>query len=240
MLLGGLQKATLVDYPGKVACTIFTVGCNFFCPFCHNKDLVSLKNFKQSSLSFIKEKDFFDFLLTRQQVLDGVCITGGEPTIQPDLAIFCQKIKNLDFLVKLDTNGGQPKIIKHLIEQKLIDFIALDVKVNKDNYYLLTNTSYQKIAHSLKIILSGSIDYQLRTTLVPKIHNEDNLLILAKELKSAAIENGVDPNSLSWQLQRFRPQNCLKKEFDKLSPFSDQEFERLVLAAQSVIPQVAA
>ncbi|MDD3531734.1 MAG: anaerobic ribonucleoside-triphosphate reductase activating protein [Candidatus Shapirobacteria bacterium] len=237
MLLGGLQKTTLIDYPGKVACTIFTVGCNFSCPYCHNKDLVLKKKFKKSSLSEIKEKDFFNFLDKRQKILDGVCLTGGEPTIQPDLASFCQKIKNKGLLIKLDTNGGRPEVVEDLISKRLIDFIAMDIKVDKKNYSLLTKISYERIIQSLALIITSGLDYQLRTTLVPTIHNSKNLTLLAKEIKSLALKNKINPKSLVWRLQKFLPQNCLDEKFNRLPPFTGQELGSLLAAAQSIIPQ---
>ncbi len=239
MLIGGLQKTTLIDYPGKVACTVFTVGCNFFCPFCHNKDLVSQENFAKSSLAEIKEEDFFDFLNRRRNILDGVCLTGGEPTVQPDLVSFCQKIKNLGLLVKLDTNGGQPEVVKDLISQKLIDFIAMDVKADKKNYPLMTKVAYEKISQSLALIITSGLDYQLRTTLVPTIHNQKNLTLLAKEIKSLAVKKKIDPKSLVWRLQKFLPQNCLDQGFNQLSPLTGSELRSLLAAAQSIISQTS-
>lgn len=239
MFLGGLQKTTLIDYPGKVACTVFTVGCNFFCPFCHNKDLVSQENFAKASLAKIKEEDFFDFLNRRRNILDGVCITGGEPTIQPDLVSFCQKIKNLGLLVKLDTNGGRPEVVKSLISQKLIDFIAMDIKADKKNYPLMTKVAYEKITQSLSVIIASGLDYQLRTTLVPTIHNQKNLILLAKEIKSLAVKKKVDPKSLVWRLQKFLPQNCLDQKLNQLSPFTGSELRSLLVVAQSIISQTS-
>ena len=239
MLIGGLQKTTLIDYPGKVACTVFTVGCNFFCPYCHNRDLVSLKNFNQSSLLRVDEKDFFDFLAKRKNILDGVCITGGEPTVQPDLASFCRKIKNLGLLVKLDTNGGRPEIVEDLVKKGLIDFIAMDIKSDRKNYSLVTKVDYRKIAETIALIITSGLDYQLRTTLVPTIHNLDNLSLLAKEIKNLAIENGVNYKTLVWRLQKFLPQNCLDEKFNQLSSFTGPELESLLAAARSVIPQVS-
>jgi len=135
MIIGGLQKTTLADYPGKVVCTIFTVGCNFVCPFCHNKDLLSQKSFEKSDYQRIAEKEFFAFLESRKNILDGVCITGGEPTLQPDLISFCQKIKDKNLLIKLDTNGSRPEVIADLIAADLVDFIAMDIKSSFPKYF---------------------------------------------------------------------------------------------------------
>lgn len=143
MIIGGLQKTTLIDFPGRVGCTVFLVGCNFRCPFCHNKDLVTFTNFKQSGLQEISEQSFFEFLGKRKKILDGVCITGGEPLINQDLPSFCQKIKNLSLQVKLDTNGSQPERLKNLIEKKLVDFVALDLKTSFENYSKLVKFKVQ-------------------------------------------------------------------------------------------------
>ena len=134
MLFGGLQRTTLVDYPGKVAATIFTAGCNFRCPYCHNPELVLPELIKKQPK--ITEKEILEFLEERQKLLEGVCITGGEPTIQSDLIDFIKKVKDLGFLVKLDTNGSCPNVLNSLIEGKLIDYIAMDIKAPKQKYEL--------------------------------------------------------------------------------------------------------
>lgn len=229
MLLGGLQKTTLIDFPGRVACTVFTVGCDFRCPFCHNKDLVTLKLFKESGIKPLKEKDFFNFLKKRKKILDGVCITGGEPTLQPDLINFCKEIKELGLEIKLDTNGSQPKILKQLINKKLIDFVAIDVKSSFQDYKKATgvNFSILKIKKSIKLVLKSGLEYELRTTVVPGIHNKTTLLKTAKELKSL-------DNNISWTLQQFRPKNCLDKDYLKIKPFTNQEL-KLILKSVKVI-----
>ncbi|TSA55631.1 anaerobic ribonucleoside-triphosphate reductase activating protein, partial [bacterium] len=134
MLFGGLQKTTLVDYPGKVAATIFTTGCNFRCPYCHNPELVLPELIKKQPK--ITEKEILDFLKERQKLLEGVCITGGEPTIQSDLIDFIKKVKDLGFLVKLDTNGSCSDVLNSLIERELIDYVAMDIKAPKQKYEL--------------------------------------------------------------------------------------------------------
>ena len=126
MILGGYQKLTLIDYPGKIATTVFTVGCSFRCPFCHNPELVLSSQFAGHRMDL--EKEFFEFLKKRKGKIEGVCITGGEPTIQPDLIEFIKKIKKLGFLVKLDTNGTRPDVLKKLLDAKLLDFMAMDIK----------------------------------------------------------------------------------------------------------------
>ncbi len=159
-MLGGLQKTTLIDYPGKIACTVFTVGCNFRCPFCHNKDLLSLELFKKSGIKQIRKKDFFDFLKKRKKILEGVCITGGEPTIWPDLPEFIKKIKSLDYAVKLDTNGSRPEVLEGLIKKELIDYVAMDIKgpLSKEYLKIVGLRSDRKLATLRTLNLSNTED----------------------------------------------------------------------------------
>lgn len=186
MTIGGFQKMTLVDYPGKVATTVFTVGCSFRCPFCHNPELViGAQNFVPVQGS--TEKDFFDFLKTRVGKLDGVCITGGEPTIQKDIIEFIEKIKEMGFFVKLDTNGTRPDVLKNLIDKKLLDYVAMDIKSDLKNYDKLTGTKVDKerIKLSVNLIMNSRIPYEFRTTVVPGLHAEKDFLEIAKWIGGA-------------------------------------------------------
>ncbi|TSA44687.1 anaerobic ribonucleoside-triphosphate reductase activating protein, partial [bacterium] len=148
MILGGLQKLTLIDYPGHIAATVFTVGCNFRCPFCHNPELI-ISNF-QFPISNVLEEDFFDLLETRKGKLEGVCITGGEPTIQPDLIEFIRKIKELGYKVKLDTNGARPDVLRNLYAEKLLDFVAMDIKNSPERYNFTTNSKVDPVRKRIK------------------------------------------------------------------------------------------
>ncbi len=201
MMIGGLQKLTLIDYPGKIACTVFTVGCNFRCHFCHNPELINPAKFKLSEI--IEEKVFFDFLNSRHGLLDGVCITGGEPTLYPDLPEFIKKIKELGFLVKLDTNGTNPEMIGVLVAEKLIDYVAMDIKtkLKTQNSKFKTydevvgvKVDLSNIEKSIKIIMQSGIDYEFRTTMVPKLHTEEDIMQIAEELRGAK----------KYYLQQFR------------------------------------
>ncbi len=185
MILGGLQKLTLIDYPGHIAATVFTVGCNFRCPFCHNPELV-ISNF-QFPISNILERDFFNFLETRQGKLEGVCITGGEPTIQPDIQEFVQKIKELGYKVKLDTNGTRPDVLRLLYAQNLLDFVAMDIKNSPDKYNAATNSKAdtERIRLSVDLIRSSGIDYEFRTTAVPGLHEESDFAGIGKWLEGS-------------------------------------------------------
>jgi pyruvate formate lyase activating enzyme len=235
MLLGGLQKTTLIDYPGKIACTVFTVGCNFRCPFCHNRDLVSLKGFRKKRLKEDKDGEIFDFLKKRVGLLDGVCITGGEPVLQKDLEGFIKKIKKLGFLVKLDTNGSRPEVIKRLLRKRLIDFIAMDVKTTFEDYPKVVGIKNDelRIKNSIKIILNSGIDYELRTTVVPGLHDEKILVKMARQLKDL-----VGKKKINWVWQNFRPKNCLDPEFLKIKPYSEANLQKFLRVVRRILPGV--
>ncbi len=186
MLIGGLQKMTLIDYPRKVAATVFTVGCNFRCSFCHNPELVHgsqlIVHSNKQSEKLVEE--FFEFLKTRQGKLDGVCITGGEPTLQPDLIEFIARIKKMDFAVKLDSNGTRPDILRELFEKKLVDYVAMDIKASLDNYQKVCGTKIdlERIKLSVDLIRNSGVDYEFRTTVVPGLHTVGEFKDVAKWL----------------------------------------------------------
>jgi pyruvate formate lyase activating enzyme len=235
MILGGLQKTTLIDYPGKIACTVFTVGCNFRCGFCHNRDLVILKDFRNKGPKEYREKEIFDFLKKRVGILDGVCITGGEPVLQKDLEGFIKKVKKLGFLVKLDTNGSRPEVLKKLINKKLIDFVAMDVKTTFGDYAKVVGIkNYElRIKNSIRIILKSGVDYELRTTVVPGIHDEVTLIQMARELKGLA-----DGKKVNWIWQNFRAKNCLDHEFLKVKPYSKAKLQKFLGKARKILPGI--
>lgn len=171
MQIHGLQKTTLLDYPGKVAATIFFGGCNYRCPFCHNMNLVKHPEAEPS----LSEQEILAFLKSRKRILDGVCITGGEPTLQKDLIPFIYKIKELGYHVKLDTNGTHPKVLKLLMQNRLIDYIAMDIKTSPDKYAVvcgIKNLSFEPIQNSITFLINGSLPYEFRTTVVFEYHNE--------------------------------------------------------------------
>ncbi|MFZ5982597.1 MAG: anaerobic ribonucleoside-triphosphate reductase activating protein [Patescibacteria group bacterium] len=184
MLIGGLQKLTLIDYPGKLAATVFTVGCSFRCPFCHNPELV----LGGGAGGGLPEEDFFRFLKTRKGKLEGVCITGGEPTIQKDLPDFIRKIKKLGFLVKLDTNGSRPDVLRNLLKEKLIDFVAMDIKGPLESYdkFSGVKTDKERIGLSVELIRHSRLPYEFRTTVVPGLHSEKDFSKIAKWLEGSS------------------------------------------------------
>lgn len=183
MQIYGLQKLTLLDYPQKTACTVFTGGCNLRCPFCHNGNLAT-----EAYDTFISEDEFFSFLKKRSGLLDGVCITGGEPTLNPDLKDFIKKIKSLGYLVKLDTNGTNPSALSELIQNNLIDYVAMDIKNSKSAYPEtagVKDLNLKVIEESVEILKSSHIDYEFRTTVVSEFHNEKNFTEIGKWLEGA-------------------------------------------------------
>lgn len=184
MVILGLQKTTLLDYPGKVASTIFTGGCNFKCPFCHNSELVFVPH---DALQYSQE-EIFEHLNAKKKVLDGVCITGGEPTLHKDLPEFIKKIKDLGLLVKLDSNGTNPAMLRSLIDEKLIDYVAMDIKQCQEKYNeiaCMQNFDIQPIVESAAILMENRIDYEFRTTVMKECHNASDMESIGRWLQGA-------------------------------------------------------
>lgn len=176
MEISGFEKMTLTDYPGSVAAIVFTQGCNFKCPFCHNSDLICFKN------GTIDENEILDYLSKRRKMLDGVVITGGEPTMQNDLVSFLKKVKELGLKVKLDTNGAKPEVLKKIIELNLVDYIAMDIKSSNNNYLVVSgvNVDLDKISESVKLIKESGLDFEFRTTVVKNYHTLNDLLSICE------------------------------------------------------------
>lgn len=184
MEIKGLQKTTLLDYPGKVACTVFTGGCNFRCPFCHNGSLV----LSPDTVDNFDEQEFFNYIEKRKGILDGVCITGGEPLMQKDIVDFIRKIKSIGLSVKLDTNGTFPETLKKLIDEGLVDYVAMDIKNSKENYALTCGIKNfpQNIEKSIDILMSGKVPYEFRTTVVKELHSKEDMEAIAKRISGAS------------------------------------------------------
>lgn len=183
MKIAGLQKLTLLDFPSKTACTVFTAGCNFRCPFCHNSPLIEC-----GGQPLISEESFFAFLDKRKNLLDGVCISGGEPLLQKDIIAFCAQIKSAGFLLKLDTNGSMPNKLEELISLGLVDYIAMDLKNSRERYgetVGLKNFDISPIERSVDIIKNSNVDYEFRTTVVREFHNRESLLNTASWIEGA-------------------------------------------------------
>ena len=196
MHISGLQKTTLLDYPGKVACTVFLAGCNLRCPFCHNASLVV-----RPTEEILAEEEFFAFLRKRKGILDGVCITGGEPTLRPDLPEFIRKIRELGYLIKLDTNGTNPQLLQQLMEDGLVDYVAMDIK-NSPSRYAETCGEIdvlESVKKSVSILMAGNVDYEFRTTCVKQFHDEAALEEIGRWLAGAKqyyLQSFVDSGDL--------------------------------------------
>ncbi len=185
MKIHGLNKLTLLDYPEHMAATIFTGYCNFRCPFCHNAALV----LEPETQPLIPEEDFFELLNKRKGVLEGVCITGGEPTLQPDLYEFIEQIKAMGYLVKLDTNGSNPDMLKKLVENKLLDMVALDIKNSFEDYSTaigIPGYDSTPIEESADFLMCTAIPYEFRTTIVSPLHTEESMHKIGKRLSLAS------------------------------------------------------
>ncbi len=213
MDIGGLQKSTLIDYPGKVACTVFLVGCNFRCPWCYSPELVLPDKITRQLL--IEESYFFEFLDKRKNLLDGVVVCGGEPTLSPELPEFVAKIKKTGLLVKLDTNGSNPGMIRSLIKDSLLDYVAMDIKapLEKNDYDKSTGTSVNidKVKESVDILKNSGLDYEFRTTVVPGFHTEDSVIAIAKTIGPAK----------KYYLQGFRAEKNMDPLMTKTRPYPE-------------------
>lgn len=221
MKIGGLEKITLIDYPGKVACMIYTIGCNFRCPYCHNPELVD------ETVEPLSEEKIFEFLISRKNLIDGVVITGGEPTVHDDLLEFIQKIKSMGFLIKLDSNGTRPKMIKEAIESGLVDYIAMDIKSPLESYsqQVARPVDIEAIRESISLIMNSSIDYEFRTTVVKQLLSEDNIESIAQSITGAK----------KYYLQKFIPTKILNPQLLKKVSYSDDEF---ILLQKRIQPYV--
>ncbi|HIH22002.1 MAG: anaerobic ribonucleoside-triphosphate reductase activating protein [Candidatus Diapherotrites archaeon] len=185
MRVKGLQKTTLIDFPGLIACTVFTPGCNFKCGFCYNAGIV----FDDKSIQDIPEKEFFEFLEKRKKVLEGVVVSGGEPTMQKDLPEFLARVKSLGFKAKLDTNGSNPEMLKEILEKRLADYVAMDIKGTFENYERIcgVKVELEKIKQSIELLKSSKIDYEFRTTLHPKLQEKQDIEKIGEAVKGAKL-----------------------------------------------------
>ncbi len=223
MRITGLIKTTLLDFPGKVACTVFTYGCNFRCSFCHNARLVTEEN-----PDIITEEEFFSFLSKRKGILDGVCISGGEPTLQKDLPSFIRRIKEMGFAVKLDTNGYEPDILRSLIDENLLDYVAMDIKSSPEGYSEIcgTDIDMERIEKSVSILKEGKIDYEFRTTCVREFHKIEDFEGISRWLEGDS----------KYFLQHFEDSGYLIGS--GLSAFSKQETQEIAQIVGKRVPNI--
>jgi len=215
MLIGGLQKTTLLDYPDKVAAAIFTIGCNFRCSFCHNPDIV------KGIARVISTDTVLKFLKGRRSLLDAVCVTGGEPTIQTGLISFLTKIKKLGYLIKIDTNGQNPEVLQKLIDKKLVDYAAMDIKAPWRKYakVVCRPTDLSKIKKSVMILKQGKIDYEFRSTVLPALHSHEDIEAMAQQLKGSS----------KYYLQQFRPSaKLVNQNFTSEKTYTKRELNEII------------
>lgn len=216
MRIGGIQKFSLIDYPGRIAAVIFTQGCNFRCPYCHNPELVNPKSFGKNT----PEDSVVSFLEKRWGRLDGVSITGGEPTLQSDLIPFIERVKCLGYAVKIDTNGSLPGILNELIEKRLVDYIAMDIKGPFNKYGEIAGSKIDSeiIRQSVERVMNSGIDYEFRTTVVKSLLDAEDLQ------KTAALIRGAR----RYVLQKFVPSKCLDERFARENTYTEKEFEGII------------
>jgi pyruvate formate lyase activating enzyme len=206
MKFGGIQKTSLLDYPDTISAIIWTVGCNFNCPFCYNPQLVN------GTVDLITEDEIFSFLKKRKGLLEGLSISGGEPLLQNDIVDFTKKVKKLGYLVKIDTNGTFPDRLKELIEKKLVDYVAMDVKAPKKKYNQLTGvkTDIKNIEESIDIIKKTAPDYEFKTTFVPELLTKEDIVKIAQWLKG----------SKKYYLQQFKiGVPLVSSKLEKIMPY---------------------
>jgi pyruvate formate lyase activating enzyme len=213
MKIGGLEKCSLIDYPGKICAIVFTSGCNFRCHYCHNPELVL------QTATLMSEDDVFGFLERRKNILDAVTVTGGEPTVHPDLLDFLGRIKELGFLVKLDSNGTSPQVLKEAVAKGLVDYIAMDIKSPLEKYPLTIGreVNIDALKESISFIMESGVDYEFRTTVVKSLLPKEDLYLMGKTIEGAR----------AYYLQKFIPSKTLNDMFMLEMTYSDEEFEEM-------------
>ena len=227
MQVTGIQKLTLLDYPGTVACTVFTAGCNFRCPFCHNAMLVLPE---QMEPDYLTDSEVFDFLRKRRGVLDGVAVTGGEPLLHRDMPEFLSRIKELGYKIKLDTNGSNPALLREIVEAGLVDRVARDINNAPESYAETIGFEHFDIApveQSKSFLLEGSVDYEFRTTVVRGIHTKESLIGAAKWISGAK----------EYYLQQFKDSGSLVMG-EGLSAYDEKQMHELAEAVREYVPTV--
>lgn len=227
MQVTGIQKLTLLDYPGTVACTVFTAGCNFRCPFCHNAMLVLPE---QMESDYLTDGEVFDFLRKRRGVLDGVAVTGGEPLLHRDMPEFLSRIKELGYKIKLDTNGSNPALLREIVGAGLVDRVAMDIKNAPESYAETIGFEHFDIApveQSKSFLLEGGVDYEFRTTVVRGIHTKESLIGAAKWISGAK----------EYYLQQFKDSGSLVMG-EGLSAYDEKQMHELAEAVREYVPTV--
>lgn len=236
MQIAAYLKTSLIEWPGKIASVVFTPGCNFRCPFCHNGHLVDPKQI--NGLALLKKQEVLEDLEKRKGWIDAVAVTGGEPTLQKDLPEFLKDIKALGFLVMLEQNGTNPGVLEVLIDKGLVDYFCMDLKGNFEDYEKFTGVKVdlEKIKESIRLIIGSGVEYEFRTTVVPRLHTKENLVRLATEVNDIFENCKLKIENCKWYFQQFRPLNCFDPEFQKLQPYSRQDLESFLKEIRKIIP----
>ncbi len=223
MNIGGFQKCSLIEYPGKICAVIFTQGCNYRCDYCHNPELVDTRLFENPIL----EKEIFSFLEKRKGKLEAVEITGGEPTLQSNLLDVLRKIKAMGYLLKLNSNGSNPEVIKKAIDLKLIDYLAMDIKAPFEKYVQVVkaNVDLEKVKESIRLIMSSKLNYEFCTTVLRSQLSKDDIIEIGKIIKGAKL----------YILQKFIPSKTLNPQFLKEKSYSDKELEELKMVLKNYV-----
>lgn len=226
MKIAGLQKVSLMDYPGKISATVFTQGCNFRCPYCYNPELVDPDRYKEC----LPEEAIFSYLKKRRGKLEAVTITGGEPTIQNDLLSFAQSVRTMGYLVKLDTNGSKPEVLEELIRHKLLDYIAMDIKAPLAKYEAVTRVPVKgkTIRQSIELIKASGINYEFRTTIVKSQLEEADVLAIGALIKNASL----------YALQRYVSTKPLDKKFLRKVSLTQEELNAIKVKLEKKIDRV--
>jgi pyruvate formate lyase activating enzyme len=221
-------ETSLIDWEGKIVSTLYVPSCNFRCPYCYNCDLIlHPENFPN-----ISQREIDNFLLERKDFIDGICISGGEPTLYPDIISYFKNLKDNGFLIKLDTNGTNPKLLKKLLNLGLVDYIAMDIKSSLDfNHYseaagIKDKAMFEKVKDSIELIMNSEIDYEFRTTVVPLLHSEGTIMEIAQYISGAK----------KYVLQNFSPlEKTLNPSFQKLKPYADEKIQELSEKAKKYV-----
>jgi pyruvate formate lyase activating enzyme len=229
MKILGLQKQSLIEYPGRISAIVFLGGCNLRCQFCYVPHLVLPEEIEKQKE--IPQKEIFSFLKERKNFLEAVSISGGEPTINKDLPNFIRKIKELGYLVELETNGTNPKMVKYLINKKLVDYVGMDIKQRLDNFerykeitgWVLTKEMFENIKKSVKILISSKVDYEFRTTIMKEFHKKDDILEICREIKGAKV----------YYLQNYQKNHTISGK--TFTPFDEKEIEEIVKEGQKFV-----
>jgi len=226
MVIGGIQRFSLIDFPGKVSAIVFTRGCNFRCPYCHNPELVDPNRYVDA----LEEEQLWEFLRRRQEKLDAVVITGGEPTLHDGLELFIEKIKTMGFLVKLDTNGSNPGVLKRLLSEELLDYVAMDIKAPLEKYSEVARipVAVQNIEESIMLIRESHVSHEFRTTVAKNMLSKEDVVSIAKMLQGEKL----------YILQRCVPTKILDPLFlAKFEPYTHEELEQIAKLIEHYVSQ---